>query len=143
MSQIIPRVLISDPKGLERSLKVFYKVGRGVAPFPTHLGVVTIEKGSYLVALDYGLHRRTKGKPSKVASLLRSARTLKRVLETWRDLLPLRPQSKTISLRLCEELTKSKNIKPWGYHWDNSRPKFWEESWGLAVTQKYCDRLYR
>ena len=37
-------------------------------------------------------------------TLLKTARILRRVLETWRDLLSLNLQWKTISLRWCEKL---------------------------------------
>ena len=40
----------------------------------------------------------------QMTALLRTVRILRRVLETWGDLLSLDPQWKTISLRLCEKL---------------------------------------
>ena len=40
----------------------------------------------------------------QTTALLRTARILRRVLETWGDLLSLRLQWKTISLRWCEKL---------------------------------------
>ena len=45
--------------------------------------------------------------------MLRSARILRRVLETRRDLLPLRLQWKTICKRYCENLAKSSHVKTW------------------------------
>ena len=40
----------------------------------------------------------------QTTTLLRTARILRRVLETWGDLLSLKLQGKTISLRWCENL---------------------------------------
>ena len=39
----------------------------------------------------------------QTTALLKTARILRRVLETWRDLLSLNLQWKTISLRWCEK----------------------------------------
>ena len=44
----------------------------------------------------------------QTTELLRMARILKRVLETWGDLLWLKLQWKTISVSWCEKLSKSK-----------------------------------
>ena len=41
--------------------------------------------------------------------LLRSARILRRVLDTWGDLLSLRLQWRTINWRLCEKLERNNN----------------------------------
>ena len=44
----------------------------------------------------------------QIIILLRLARLLRRVLETWEDLLSLKFQWKTISKHLCEKLSKEK-----------------------------------
>ena len=46
----------------------------------------------------------------QTSALLRSARLLRSVQETWRDFLSLRPQRKTISLRCWEKLVRCKII---------------------------------
>ena len=45
---------------------------------------------------------------TQTTALLRTARILRRVLETWGDLLSLKLQGKTISEHWCEKLSRSK-----------------------------------
>ena len=49
----------------------------------------------------------------QTSALLRSARILRRVLETWGDLLSLKLQWETISWRWCEKLNREQIIIIW------------------------------
>ena len=62
----------------------------------------TVTKGLFksLEDLDVGGRVET----NQTTALLKTARILRRVLETWGDLLSLKLQWKTISLRWCENL---------------------------------------
>ena len=62
----------------------------------------TVTKGLLKGLEDLEVGRRVE--TIQTTTLLRTARILRRVLETWGDLLSLRLQWKTISLRWCEKL---------------------------------------
>ena len=66
----------------------------------------TITKGLLKGLEDLGVGIRVE--TIQMAALLRTARILRRVLETWGDLLSLRLQWKTISEHWCEKLWRSK-----------------------------------
>ena len=51
-----------------------------------------------------------QGKTSQTSVFLRSVRLLRGVLDTWENLLSLKPQWKTINWRLCEKLSKERII---------------------------------
>ena len=63
-------------------------------------GTVTKELLKGLEDLEVGGRVKT----IQTTTLLRTAKILRRVLETWEDLLSLRLQWKTISLRWCEKI---------------------------------------
>ena len=54
------------------------------------------------------LEKRKLGETIKTRALLRSARILRRVLETWGDLLSHRLQRKNICWRCCEKLERER-----------------------------------
>ena len=69
-------------------------------------------------------------------ALLRSARILKRVLETWGDLLSLTLQRKTISQHWCEKLARNKNIFIWFPIFQNSVLNISNRALCLMITLK-------
>ena len=68
----------------------------------------TVTKGSIQGLEDLEISGRVK--TVQTTALLRSARILRRVLETWGDLLSLKLQWKTISYHWWEKLSRSKII---------------------------------
>ena len=76
-----------------------------VTSIPIVIGIFgTVTKGLLkgLEDLEVGGQVKT----IQTTALLRTVRILRRVLETWGDLLSLKLQWKTISKRLCEKLVK-------------------------------------
>ena len=63
-------------------------------------GIVTKGLIKWLEDLEVGERVET----IQSTALLRMARTLRRVMETWEDLLSLKLQWKTISVNWCEKL---------------------------------------
>ena len=63
-------------------------------------GTVTTGKLKGLENLEVG----SRGETIQTTALLKTVRILRRVLETWGDLLSLNLQWKTISKRWCEKL---------------------------------------
>ena len=66
-------------------------------------GTITKELLKGLEDLEVG-----RGGETIQTTLLRTGRILRRILETWGDLLSLKLQWKTISEHWCEKLSKSK-----------------------------------
>ena len=66
----------------------------------------TVTKGLLKGVEDLAVGGRVEG--IQTTALLKTARILRRVLETWEDLLSLKLQWKTISKRWCEKLSRSK-----------------------------------
>ena len=74
-----------------------------VTIIPIVIGVFgTVTKGLLKGLEDLGVGGRVE--TIQTTALLRTARILRRVLETWGDLLSLRLQWKTIGYRWCEKL---------------------------------------
>ena len=67
----------------------------------------TVTKGSLKDLEDLQVGGRVE--TIQTTALLKTARILRRVLETWGDLLSLNLQWKTISLRWCEKTLMSNN----------------------------------
>ena len=86
-----------------------YTTGTSKVTFiPIVIGALdTVTKG--LVQGLEDLEIRREMETIKTTALLRSARLLRRVLETWGDLLSLKLQWKTISVHWCEKLSRSNN----------------------------------
>ena len=76
---------------------------------PSVIGAIgTINRG--LIQGLEDLEIRGRVEIIQTTALLRSARILRRVLETWVDLLSLKLQWETIGLGCCEKLPRSKII---------------------------------
>ena len=86
---------------LARELKKLWNMK--VTIIPTVIGAFgTVTKG-----LLKGLKVGGRMESIQTTTLLRTARILRRILETWRVLLSLKLQRKTISFSLCEKLSRS------------------------------------
>ena len=81
-----------------------------VTIIPIVIGVLgTVTKG--LVKELKDCDRRGRVETIQTTALLRLARILRRVLETWGDLLSVKLQWKTISVSRCEKLSRSNHNK--------------------------------
>ena len=90
---------------LARELKKLWNMQ--VTIIPIVIGAFgTVNKGLLKGLEDLGVGRRVETIQS--TSSMRTARILRRVLETWGDLLSLKLQGKTISWHWCEKLSRSK-----------------------------------
>ena len=86
---------------LARELKELWNMKVTIVPIVIGaLGTITKWLLKGLEELEVGGRVET----IQMTALLRTARILRRVLETWGDLLSLRLQWKTISKRWCEKL---------------------------------------
>ena len=89
-----------------RELKKLWNMKVTVTPIV--IGALgTLTKGLLQGLKDLEIRGRVK--TIQTTALLRSARILRRVLETWRDLLSLKIQWETIRQCWCEKLSKKKN----------------------------------
>ena len=80
---------------------------QGIEKIMEHeIAFVTVTKGLLKGLEDLEVGRRVK--TIQTRTLMRTARILRRVLETWGDLLSLKVQLKTINSNWCEKLLKSK-----------------------------------
>ena len=90
---------------LARELKKLWNMKVTIVPIV--IGALgTITKGLLKGLEDLEVVERVD--TTQMTALLRTARILKRVLETWGDMLSLKLQWKTISLHWCEKLERSK-----------------------------------
>ena len=86
---------------LARELKKLWNMK--VTIIPIVIGAFgTVNKGSLKGLEDFEVGSRVE--TIQTTALLKTARILRRVLETWGDLLSLNLQWKTINLRWCEKL---------------------------------------
>ena len=83
--------------------KKLWKMKVTVIPFVTGF-LWTIPKGLINRLVDLVIRGRVE--TIQTTTILRSARTPRRVLETWRDLVSLKLQRKTISKRWFEKLSE-------------------------------------
>ena len=86
---------------LSRELKKVWNMKVKITPIV--IGAFdTVTKGSLKGLEDLEVNGRVE--TIQTTALLKTARILRRVLETWGDLLSLNLQWKTVSLRWCEKL---------------------------------------
>ena len=88
---------------LARELKKLWNMKVTVIP------IVVSTLGTILKEFLKGQENLEIRRPAETIALLSSARILRRVLDTWRDLLLLKLQRKTINLHWCEKFSNNNN----------------------------------